>query len=152
MLRRSKKGAPARAALPACSAPEGRRLHNPLAARSAHAAGLGAAGCRAAGRAALPQVAEQRAGATGRVFAFKFSPIIRKRDPMLSVTKLARSCQIWGPNYARLLRESRKTGKSLFYFFCLLGAGHQGVVATKVGYFGVKSAKVYPGTDGHLTC
>ena len=29
---------------------------------------------------------------------------------------------------------------------------HQGVLATKVGYFGVKSAKVYLGTDGHLIC
>ena len=29
---------------------------------------------------------------------------------------------------------------------------HGGVVATKVAYFGVKSAKVLPGADGHQTC
>ena len=29
---------------------------------------------------------------------------------------------------------------------------HPGVLATKVGYFGVKSAKVPPGADGHLSC
>ena len=31
---------------------------------------------------------------------------------------------------------------------------HPGVLllATKVGYFGVKSAKVLPGADGHLIC
>ena len=29
---------------------------------------------------------------------------------------------------------------------------YQGVLATKVGYFGVKSTKVPPGADGHLIC
>ena len=29
---------------------------------------------------------------------------------------------------------------------------HPGVLATKVGYFGVKSTKVPPGADGHLIC
>ena len=29
---------------------------------------------------------------------------------------------------------------------------HQGVLATKVGYFGVKSANVGLGPDGHLIC
>ena len=32
------------------------------------------------------------------------------------------------------------------------GAAHPGVLATKVGYFGVKSAKVPHGADGHLIC
>ena len=29
---------------------------------------------------------------------------------------------------------------------------HGGELVTKVGYFGVKSAKVPPGADGHLIC
>ena len=33
-----------------------------------------------------------------------------------------------------------------------LSLWHGGVLATKVGYFGVKSAKVLLGADGHLTC
>ena len=65
----------------------------------------------------------------------------QKEQPNSNQRKLTQVTECM-PKYSILTRKIRDN----------LGYLHPGVLATKVGYFGVKLTKVPLGADGHQTC